>query len=119
MFHRGSGLNLTSGQYTAPIAGYYAFTATLHLGEPPASHRAPTAGEVGDGSHPPLCPSAQRAAEEVAAVQGESSAGAGLRAVPLPAQQVQQGRAGRGEGPRAREGGRSPASPGEGGTCSP
>ncbi|XP_054062226.1 erythroferrone isoform X3 [Rissa tridactyla] len=87
MFHRGSGLNLTSGQYTAPIAGYYAFTATLHLGEPPASHRPPPAGEVGDGSHPPLCPSAQRAAEEVAAVQGESSAGAGLRAVPLPAQQ--------------------------------
>ncbi|NWX78698.1 ERFE protein, partial [Alca torda] len=31
MFHRGSGLNLTSGQYTAPIAGYYTFTATLHL----------------------------------------------------------------------------------------
>ncbi|XP_063195341.1 erythroferrone isoform X2 [Chroicocephalus ridibundus] len=31
MFRRGSGLNLTSGQYTAPIAGYYAFTATLHL----------------------------------------------------------------------------------------
>ncbi|NXW91831.1 ERFE protein, partial [Alopecoenas beccarii] len=34
MFHRGSGLNLTSGQYTAPIAGYYTFTATLHIGEP-------------------------------------------------------------------------------------
>ncbi|KAM9615831.1 erythroferrone isoform 7-T7 [Morphnus guianensis] len=31
MFHRGSGLNLTSGQYTAPIAGYYTFTATLHI----------------------------------------------------------------------------------------
>ncbi|NXC21528.1 ERFE protein, partial [Corythaeola cristata] len=30
-FHRGSGLNLTSGQYTAPIAGYYTFTATLHI----------------------------------------------------------------------------------------
>ncbi|NXW79865.1 ERFE protein, partial [Hirundo rustica] len=30
-FHRGPGLNLTSGQYTAPIAGYYAFTATLHI----------------------------------------------------------------------------------------
>ncbi|XP_009642797.1 erythroferrone [Egretta garzetta] len=30
-FHRGSGLNLTSGQYTAPVAGYYAFTATLHI----------------------------------------------------------------------------------------
>uniref|UniRef100_A0A663EI01 Erythroferrone n=1 Tax=Aquila chrysaetos chrysaetos TaxID=223781 RepID=A0A663EI01_AQUCH len=31
MFHRGSGLNLTSGQYTAPITGYYTFTATLHI----------------------------------------------------------------------------------------
>ncbi|XP_014725810.1 PREDICTED: erythroferrone [Sturnus vulgaris] len=31
MFHRGPGLNLTSGQYTAPIAGYYAFTTTLHI----------------------------------------------------------------------------------------
>nr|XP_009486047.1 PREDICTED: erythroferrone [Pelecanus crispus] len=31
MFHRGTGLNLTSGQYTAPIAGYYTFTATLHI----------------------------------------------------------------------------------------
>ncbi|XP_072724524.1 uncharacterized protein [Ciconia boyciana] len=31
MFHRGSGLNLTSGQYLAPVAGYYTFTATLHI----------------------------------------------------------------------------------------
>ncbi|NWW85958.1 ERFE protein, partial [Rhynochetos jubatus] len=31
MFHRGSGLNLTSGQYTAPVPGYYTFTATLHI----------------------------------------------------------------------------------------
>ncbi|XP_068810788.1 erythroferrone [Struthio camelus] len=31
MFHRGLGLNLTSGQYTAPVAGYYTFTATLHI----------------------------------------------------------------------------------------
>ncbi|NXX11585.1 ERFE protein, partial [Podargus strigoides] len=31
MFHRGAGLNLTSGQYTAPVAGYYTFTATLHI----------------------------------------------------------------------------------------
>ncbi|NXL34139.1 ERFE protein, partial [Glaucidium brasilianum] len=30
-FHRGSGLNLTSGQYTAPLAGYYTFTATLRI----------------------------------------------------------------------------------------
>ncbi|NXB23963.1 ERFE protein, partial [Rhagologus leucostigma] len=31
IFHRGPGLNLTSGQYTAPVAGYYAFTTTLHI----------------------------------------------------------------------------------------
>ncbi|KAM9615828.1 erythroferrone isoform 4-T4 [Morphnus guianensis] len=117
MFHRGSGLNLTSGQYTAPIAGYYTFTATLHIGEPSGTPHGP-AGEVQDGSHPPLCPSAQRAAEEGAAAQGESSAAADLRAVPLPAQQVGQGKARRGEGPWAREGGRSPAAPGEGGTHS-
>ncbi|XP_030772281.1 erythroferrone isoform X2 [Rhinopithecus roxellana] len=36
-FRRGSGLNLTSGQYRAPVAGFYALAATLHvaLGEPP------------------------------------------------------------------------------------
>ncbi|XP_037765755.1 erythroferrone isoform X2 [Chelonia mydas] len=33
VFHRGLGLNLTSGQYTAPVAGYYTFTATLHIGD--------------------------------------------------------------------------------------
>ncbi|KGL99698.1 Protein FAM132B, partial [Charadrius vociferus] len=31
MFHRGPGLNLTSGQYTAPVAGYYTFAATLRI----------------------------------------------------------------------------------------
>ncbi|NXP53718.1 ERFE protein, partial [Heliornis fulica] len=30
-FYRGSGLNLTSGQYTAPVAGFYTFTTTLHI----------------------------------------------------------------------------------------
>lgn len=40
-FRRGPGLNLTSGQYTAPVAGFYALAATLHVGE--ARHR------VGDG----------------------------------------------------------------------
>ncbi|XP_038605605.1 erythroferrone [Tachyglossus aculeatus] len=30
-FHRGLGLNLTSGQYTAPVAGFYTFSATLHI----------------------------------------------------------------------------------------
>nr|XP_045223975.1 erythroferrone isoform X4 [Macaca fascicularis] len=29
-FRRGSGLNLTSGQYRAPVAGFYALAATLH-----------------------------------------------------------------------------------------
>ncbi|XP_070345366.1 erythroferrone isoform X6 [Equus asinus] len=29
-FRRGPGLNLTSGQYTAPVAGFYALAATLH-----------------------------------------------------------------------------------------
>lgn len=32
-FRRGSGLNLTSGQYRAPVAGFYALAATLHVGE--------------------------------------------------------------------------------------
>ncbi|NXX99642.1 ERFE protein, partial [Centropus bengalensis] len=31
MFHRGPGLNLTSGQYTAPVAGFYTFSATLRI----------------------------------------------------------------------------------------
>lgn len=30
-FRRGLGLNLTSGQYTAPVAGFYALAATLHV----------------------------------------------------------------------------------------
>ncbi|XP_016059082.1 PREDICTED: erythroferrone [Miniopterus natalensis] len=33
-FHRGLGLNLTSGQYTAPIAGFYELAATLHKARP-------------------------------------------------------------------------------------
>lgn len=32
-FYRGLGLNLTSGQYTAPVGGFYALAATLHVGE--------------------------------------------------------------------------------------
>ncbi|KFV03565.1 Protein FAM132B, partial [Pterocles gutturalis] len=31
MFYRGLELNLTTGQYTAPVAGYYTFMATLHI----------------------------------------------------------------------------------------
>ncbi|XP_039583816.1 erythroferrone-like isoform X2 [Passer montanus] len=31
LFQRGPGLNLTSGQYTAPLAGYYTFSSTLHI----------------------------------------------------------------------------------------
>ncbi|XP_077874473.1 erythroferrone isoform X2 [Ictidomys tridecemlineatus] len=30
-FRRGLGLNLTSGQYTAPVAGFYLLAATLHV----------------------------------------------------------------------------------------
>uniref|UniRef100_A0A8D2M0W3 Erythroferrone n=1 Tax=Zonotrichia albicollis TaxID=44394 RepID=A0A8D2M0W3_ZONAL len=33
MFQRGPGLNLTSGQYTAPLTGFYTFSSTLHIGE--------------------------------------------------------------------------------------
>ncbi|NWI51816.1 ERFE protein, partial [Calyptomena viridis] len=40
MVHRGPGLNLTSGQYTTPIAGYYTFTTKLHIGEPSGSPAA-------------------------------------------------------------------------------
>nr|XP_026650852.1 erythroferrone [Zonotrichia albicollis] len=31
MFQRGPGLNLTSGQYTAPLTGFYTFSSTLHI----------------------------------------------------------------------------------------
>ncbi|XP_042314440.1 erythroferrone [Sceloporus undulatus] len=31
VFQRGLGLNLTSGQYQAPLSGYYIFSATLHV----------------------------------------------------------------------------------------
>ncbi|XP_015417486.1 PREDICTED: erythroferrone, partial [Myotis davidii] len=33
-FSRGLGLNLTSGQYTAPVGGFYALAATLHVALP-------------------------------------------------------------------------------------
>ncbi|XP_045701531.1 erythroferrone [Phyllostomus hastatus] len=33
-FYRGPGLNLTSGQYTVSIPGFYAFAATLHVALP-------------------------------------------------------------------------------------
>ncbi|XP_072894330.1 erythroferrone-like isoform X2 [Hemitrygon akajei] len=32
VFLRGIGLNLTSGQYVAPVAGFYQFSANLHIG---------------------------------------------------------------------------------------
>ncbi|KAL2300969.1 hypothetical protein Nmel_011524 [Mimus melanotis] len=111
MFHRGPGLNLTSGQYTAPIAGYYIFTTTLHIGEPsPQTAPGPCRDAVWDGSQPLLCHSAQGAAEEGAGMATEPPAGADLCAVPLPAQQVWQGKLG---------GGKESRSPGKGGACSP
>lgn len=47
MFHHGLGLNLTSRQYTAPVAGYYTFTATLHIGEPSGTPMAPSGRSSG------------------------------------------------------------------------
>ncbi|XP_065382426.1 erythroferrone isoform X2 [Macaca fascicularis] len=46
-FRRGSGLNLTSGQYRAPVAGFYALAATLHVGE--------ARGVGGPPTPPPAC----------------------------------------------------------------
>ncbi|XP_059871436.1 erythroferrone [Delphinus delphis] len=40
-FRRGPGLNLTSGQYTAPVAGFYALAATLHVALAEQTRRAP------------------------------------------------------------------------------
>lgn len=113
MFHRGPGLNLTSGQYTAPMAGYYTFSSTLHIGEPPAS---PGALPGGPGRlSPPACRRAQGAAQEGAGMPREPPAGADLRAVPLPAQQVRQGTA-RDPG---QGGGKESRSPGTGGAAPP
>ncbi|NWR81496.1 ERFE protein, partial [Centropus unirufus] len=59
MFHRGPGLNLTSGQYTAPVAGFYTFSATLRIGEPSGTPR-PHRGGVGQLSSPPSSVPARR-----------------------------------------------------------
>ncbi|XP_059249809.1 erythroferrone [Mustela nigripes] len=40
-FRRGPGLNLTSGQYTAPVAGFYALAATLHAALTEQPRRGP------------------------------------------------------------------------------
>ncbi|KAM5268661.1 erythroferrone isoform 2-T2 [Hipposideros larvatus] len=40
-FRRGPGLNLTSGQYTAPVAGFYALAATLHVALAEQPRRGP------------------------------------------------------------------------------
>ncbi|XP_077011669.1 erythroferrone [Tamandua tetradactyla] len=40
-FRRGPGLNLTSGQYTAPLAGFYSLAATLHVELGESSRRGP------------------------------------------------------------------------------
>ncbi|XP_051009627.1 erythroferrone [Acomys russatus] len=40
-FHRGPGLNLTSGQYTAPVTGLYALAATLHVALTEQTRRGP------------------------------------------------------------------------------
>nr|XP_012611156.1 erythroferrone [Microcebus murinus] len=40
-FRRGPGLNLTSGQYTAPASGFYALAATLHVALAEQPRRGP------------------------------------------------------------------------------
>ncbi|XP_047399626.1 erythroferrone isoform X2 [Sciurus carolinensis] len=40
-FRRGLGLNLTSGQYTAPVAGFYLLAATLHVALAEQPRRGP------------------------------------------------------------------------------
>ncbi|XP_053453427.1 erythroferrone [Nycticebus coucang] len=40
-FRRGLGLNLTSGQYTAPVTGFYALAATLHVALADQPRRGP------------------------------------------------------------------------------
>nr|XP_048297822.1 erythroferrone isoform X2 [Myodes glareolus] len=40
-FSRGPGLNLTSGQYTAPVSGFYALAATLHVALTEQPRRGP------------------------------------------------------------------------------
>ncbi|KAM9248767.1 erythroferrone [Dugong dugon] len=40
-FRRGPGLNLTSGQYTAPVGGFYAFAAALHVALVEPARRGP------------------------------------------------------------------------------
>lgn len=105
MFHRGPGLNLTSVQYTAPIAGYYSFSTTLHIGEPSASPRA-LPGRLGRLSPPALSQCAGSRAGRGRAAEG---AACGCSSVCSPAAST-TGTAGQGQGPWAREGGRSPAS---------
>lgn len=112
MFHRGAGLNLTSGQYTAPIAGYYSFTSTLHIGEPPGRPRA-LPGQPGLALSP--C-SVQPAGSRAGRGRDGDRAACGCSSVCSPA----AGTTGTvGQGQRAWEGGRSLAALGKEGPAAP
>lgn len=114
MFHRGPGLNLTSGQYTAPIAGHYAFSSTLHLGEPSARPWA-LPGTLGRLSPPALLQCAGSRAGRGRATEG---AACGCSSVCSPTAST-TGTAGQGQGPWAMDGGRNPASLGKEGPAPP
>lgn len=120
LFHRGSGLNLTSGQYTAPTAGYYTFTATLHIGEPSGT---PHTTLLGGGSGPALTlPSVPVSGEQ--RKKERSCRGNRLRVLICVQSRCQHNRYSRAKLGWERnhqggqeEGGQAPL--GEGGTCSP
>lgn len=114
MFHRGPGLNLTSGQYTAPIAGYYAFTTTLHIGEPSDSSVA-LPGRSGLA----LIPCSVTVRREPRR-KGQGCRGSRLRVLICVQSRCQQNRYGRAKPGTPGQGGRKESSiPGKGGACSP
>ncbi|XP_029419108.1 erythroferrone isoform X2 [Nannospalax galili] len=100
-FRRGPGLNLTSGQYTAPVAGFYALAATLHVGEARGLGALPAARCPGPTpiSVTTTCPLRSRwgAAQAGAAATPGPPAPADLHPVPLPAQCLPGDRPGDGE----------------------
>ncbi|XP_065701121.1 uncharacterized protein [Patagioenas fasciata] len=116
MFHRGSGLNLTSGQYTAPIAGYYTFTATLHIGEPSGTPNTTLlwVGWSGPALTLPSVPVSREQRRKERSCRGNR-----LRVLICVQSRCQHNRYSRAKlgWERNHQGGQAPL--GEGGTCSP
>ncbi|XP_051846435.1 erythroferrone [Antechinus flavipes] len=75
-FQRGPGLNLTSGQYTAPITGFYTFAATLYVG------KSLGRDEAGVGAGGRLSPGVNGARTKPRGLTGESEKDQGRGRVP-------------------------------------